>query len=34
MDVGLEPGLGVAVGMANVIAGHSGFKANVTSHSN
>ena len=25
VDVGLEPGLGVAVGVAHIIAGHPGF---------
>ena len=25
VDVGLKPGLGVAVGMADIVAGHSSF---------
>ena len=33
VDVGLEPGFSVPVGVADVIAGHSGFQANVASHS-
>ena len=32
MDVGLEACLGVEVGMAYVVAGHAGLKANFTSH--
>ena len=32
MDVGLETGLGVAHGVADVIAAHPGLEANVASH--
>jgi hypothetical protein len=32
MDVGLEAGLGVEVGVAYVAAGHTGLEANFTSH--
>ncbi len=33
MDVGLKPGFGVAVGVADVVAAHAGFKTKFTSHS-
>ena len=32
VDIGKEAGLGVAVGVADVIAAHSGLVANIASH--
>ena len=32
VDIGFEAGLGVAVGVADVIAAHSGLVANIASH--
>ena len=32
VDVGLKPGFGVAVGVADVVAAHAGFKTKLASH--